>query len=84
MESKSLVELIKALKSAPLEYKNPTRQALSGKLLDSTEARINTAKYEHLGSIEKYGTALATDGATVHGEPLSNCAIKIPNVPKPI
>jgi hypothetical protein len=84
VDSKSFVELVDALKSAPLAYKKPDRKALSGKLLDSTEKRINAAKYEHLGSIEKYGAALATDGATVHGEPLSNYVIKIPNIPKPI
>ena len=43
--SKSFVELVKALKSAPLDYKKTDRKALSGKLLDSTEARINAAKY---------------------------------------
>ena len=84
VDTKSLVELADAPKSAPPTYKKPDRKALSGELVGPTEKRINAAKYEHSSSIEKYGTALATGGASVHLELLSTYVLKVRNVPKPI
>ena len=57
---------------------------LLDKYVDIVETRINAFKIPHFGATRIVGSAVAMDGATVHGEPIANFVLKIATIPKPI
>jgi hypothetical protein len=80
LNSVTFKRMVEALKTAPPSYRPPDRHRFTGDLLETTEARLEGVKEAAYGKMIVFGVFVAVDAATVHGEPLLNCAMKIPTV----